>query len=94
VEDTPSKICDKDSNASFEVTYITPETKEIHQLKAEFDKNGLLEGINNSFNKLLKFKMCKENGVKPIYKKKNAEEECFSFRFCSLIYLVPNLFYL
>jgi ABC-type cobalamin/Fe3+-siderophores transport system ATPase subunit len=41
VEDTPSKICDKDSNASFEVTYITPETKEIHQLKAEFDKNGL-----------------------------------------------------
>jgi hypothetical protein len=41
VEDTPSKICDKGNNASFEVTYITPETKEIHQLKAEFDKNGL-----------------------------------------------------
>jgi energy-coupling factor transporter ATP-binding protein EcfA2 len=41
VEDVPLKICDKDSNASFEVTYITPETKEIHQLKAEFDKNGL-----------------------------------------------------
>jgi hypothetical protein len=36
VEDTPSKICDKGNNASFEVTYITPETKEIHQLKADF----------------------------------------------------------
>jgi hypothetical protein len=48
VEDTPSKICDKGNNASFEVTYITPETKEIHQLKAEFDKNGLLSRLFNT----------------------------------------------
>jgi ABC-type multidrug transport system ATPase subunit len=42
MEYTLSKICNKDNNASFEVIYITPETKEIHQLKAEFNKNGLL----------------------------------------------------
>ena len=69
VEDTPSKICDKDSNASFEVTYITPETKEIHQLKAEFDKNGLFFesyqscGLNKTDN--LKKTLAKVSALEP-----------------------------
>ncbi len=42
VEDVPSKICDKDKDAIFKVTYVTPETKEIHQLEAKFNKDGLI----------------------------------------------------
>lgn len=42
IEDASLKICDKDKNASFEVVYVTPETKKIHQLKAKFNKDGLI----------------------------------------------------
>jgi hypothetical protein len=42
IKDAPSKICNKDKYASFEVVYATPETKEIHQLKAKFNRDGLI----------------------------------------------------
>ncbi|WP_428087595.1 hypothetical protein [Candidatus Thioglobus sp.] len=42
VEEVPSKIYNKDKNSSLEVTYVTPDTKEIHQLKAKFNKIGLI----------------------------------------------------
>mgnify|MGYP003864899633 CR=1 FL=1 len=36
------KICDIEENASFSVTFITPETEFIHKLEATFNKGGLL----------------------------------------------------
>lgn len=42
IKDAPSKICQKNKNASFEVIYVTPETKQIHKLTAEFNTEGLI----------------------------------------------------
>ena len=42
LKEVAETICDKDKNASAEVIYITPETKKIHKLTAEFNQNGLV----------------------------------------------------
>lgn len=42
IEDVPSKICDKDKNASFEVIYITPKTKTINKLSVSLNTSGLV----------------------------------------------------
>ncbi|PCH85724.1 MAG: AAA family ATPase, partial [Piscirickettsiaceae bacterium] len=42
IESFPDKICQKNRSARFEVIYITPETKQIHKLTAEFNTQGLI----------------------------------------------------
>ena len=42
IESVPDKICQKNKSASFEVIYVTPETKQIHKLTAEFNIQGLI----------------------------------------------------
>lgn len=53
INGVPEAIRDKSKNASIELTYITQETKNIHQLSISFNEKSLLSEIYR-FNKLKK----------------------------------------